>query len=54
MRRLKRADLPIDTAALARYLIGKTLVRDAPEGRTSGRMRRDRGTPRVDGSSVRI
>src|SRR5213075_514137 len=38
MRRLKRADLPIDTAALARFLVGKTLVRDAPEGRTSGRI----------------
>jgi DNA-3-methyladenine glycosylase len=38
VRRLKRADLPVDTAALARYLIGKTLVRDAPDGRTSGRI----------------
>jgi hypothetical protein len=38
MRRLKRADLPVDTAALARFLIGKTLVRDAAEGRTSGRI----------------
>lgn len=38
LRRLKRADLPLDTATLAQYLIGKTLVRDAPEGRTSGRI----------------
>lgn len=38
MRRLRRGDLPYDTQALARYLIGKTLVRDAPEGRTSGRI----------------
>jgi len=37
-RRLRRAELPVDTAALARFLIGKTLVRDAPEGRTSGRI----------------
>ena len=37
-RRLKRAELPIDTASLARFLIGKTLVRDAPEGCTSGRI----------------
>src|SRR5215211_537325 len=38
MRRLKRAELPLDTAALADYLIGKTLVRDAREGRTAGRI----------------
>jgi len=30
--------LPADTVALARYLIGKTLSHDAPEGRTSGRI----------------
>jgi DNA-3-methyladenine glycosylase len=38
MRRLKRAELPVDTASLARFLIGKTLVRDTPDGRTSGRI----------------
>jgi len=38
MRRLKRAELPIDTAALARFLVGKTLVRDDPDGRTTGRI----------------
>jgi DNA-3-methyladenine glycosylase len=38
MRRLKRAELPLDTAALADYLIGKTLVRDARDGRTAGRI----------------
>ena len=38
MRRLRLSELPYDTAALARFLIGKTLVRDAPEGRTSGRI----------------
>jgi len=38
LRTLRRSELPVDTAALARYLIGKTLVRDAPEGRTSGRI----------------
>ena len=37
-RRLKRAELPVDTASLACFLIGKTLVRDAPAGRTSGRI----------------
>ena len=35
---LARADLPIDTASLARYLIGKTLVRELPEGEASGRI----------------
>lgn len=36
--RLRRADLPVDTAALARFLIGKTLVHDHPKGRMSGRI----------------
>ncbi len=35
---LARADLPIDTASLARYLIGKLLARDLPEGIVSGRI----------------
>ena len=38
MRRLRLNELPYDTATLARFLIGKTLVRDAPEGRSSGRI----------------
>ena len=38
IRRLRRADLPVDTMALAKYLIGKTLVRELPDGRTSGRI----------------
>ncbi len=38
LRRLRRVELPVDTETLARYLIGKTLVRDAPEGRTAGRI----------------
>jgi len=32
IRRLRRAELPIDTVELARYLIGKTLVLDLPDG----------------------
>ena len=35
---LARADLPVDTAALARFLIGKLLVRELPEGSASGRI----------------
>jgi DNA-3-methyladenine glycosylase len=37
-QRLRRADLPVDTARLARFLIGKTLVHDHPAGRMSGRI----------------
>ena len=35
---LTRAELPIDTVSLARYLIGKILVRELPEGIVSGRI----------------
>lgn len=35
---LARAELPNDTASLARYLIGKILVRELPEGVVSGRI----------------
>lgn len=37
-RRLRRGELPVDTTALAQFLIGKTLVRDHPDGRMSGRI----------------
>jgi DNA-3-methyladenine glycosylase len=37
-RPLARSALPIDTAALARTLIGKLLVRELPEGVASGRI----------------
>jgi DNA-3-methyladenine glycosylase len=35
---LSRAELPVDTASLARYLIGKILVREMAEGVASGRI----------------
>jgi DNA-3-methyladenine glycosylase len=35
---IARSELPDDTAALARYLIGKMVVRDLPEGIVSGRI----------------
>jgi DNA-3-methyladenine glycosylase len=38
VRRLSRAGLPSDTAELARYLIGKTIVRKAGRNRMSGRI----------------
>lgn len=38
IRRLKRADLPVDTLELAKYLIGKMLVHDLPRVRVAGRI----------------
>lgn len=38
LRRLSRAELPVASAALARFLIGKTLVRTVPGGRMLGRI----------------
>src|SRR5579859_3367976 len=38
LRRLRRADLPVPSAALARFLIGKTLVRTVSSGRMLGRI----------------
>src|SRR5437764_10877902 len=35
---LARAELPVDTVSLARYLIGKILVREMAEGVVSGRI----------------
>jgi DNA-3-methyladenine glycosylase len=37
-RPLTRLELPVDTAALARHLIGKLVVRELPEGVVSGRI----------------
>lgn len=38
IRRLRRSELPSATVELARYLIGKTVVHDTPQGRLAGRI----------------
>jgi DNA-3-methyladenine glycosylase len=38
IRRLRRSELPADTVKLARFLIGKVIVHDLPNGRVSGRI----------------
>jgi DNA-3-methyladenine glycosylase len=38
VRRLRRSELPADTVKLARFLIGKVIVHDLPDGRVSGRI----------------
>jgi DNA-3-methyladenine glycosylase len=38
IRVLRRSELPAPTVALARYLIGKIVVRELPEGRMAGRI----------------
>jgi len=38
LRRLRRAELPVDTVKLACYLIGKVVVHDVAAGRLSGRI----------------
>ena len=37
-RPLRRSELPVGTVEMARYLIGKTLVHELPEGRLGGRI----------------
>jgi DNA-3-methyladenine glycosylase len=48
--RLGRANLPADTIMLARYLIGKTLVRETPRGRITGRIVETEAYPPGDAS----
>ena len=38
IRRLRRAELPANTQALARFLLGKLIIRELPEGEVSGRI----------------
>jgi len=48
MRRLRRTELPADTVALARFLIGKIVVRELPGVRLSGRIVETEAYPQRD------
>ena len=48
VRRLRRAELPADTVGLARFLIGKIVVRELPGGRLSGRIVETEAYPQRD------
>jgi DNA-3-methyladenine glycosylase len=50
IRRLSRAGLPVDTAELARYLVGKTIVRNVGRSRSSGRIVETEAYPPGDSS----
>lgn len=50
-RLLRRSELPSESMAMARFLIGKILVRDHPGGRTSGRIVETEAYPPGDSSS---
>lgn len=51
IRPLRRSDLPVDTTELARFMIGKYLVRELPDGRMSGRVVETEAYPLGDSTS---
>ncbi len=51
MRRLRRSELPIDTLALARFLVGKIVVRELDGERLSGRIVETEAYPPGDAAS---
>jgi DNA-3-methyladenine glycosylase len=48
VRRLRRTELPTDTVSLARFLIGKVVVRELRSGRVAGRIVETEAYPRRD------